>query len=101
MICKLLEVIIIVKINGLLVLEMNRQMIDGWFFLMHGKFHNMPDSFYSTNIMTTYVIKYLINVFSNGNNGTIMAFVYVLVDVLDDLARGADFDIYVKVVPCR
>jgi hypothetical protein len=97
----LLDIIVIVNIDGLLIFKMNRQMIDGRLFLMHGKFHNMPNSLNRTNIMTTYVIKYFVNVFPNGDGSTIVAFVYVLVDVLDGLDRGADFDIYVTVVPCR
>ena len=97
--------VIIIKIDGLLIFKMNRQMIDGRFFLIHGKFHNMLDNLDRTNIITTYVIKYLINVFSNSKGGLIMAFVYV--DVLDGLDRGTDFrnftdfNIYVTVVPCR
>ena len=87
----LLNIIIIIKIDGLVIFKMNRQTIDGRLFLMHGKFHNMPNSLNRTNVMTTYVIKYFVNVFSNSNRSTIVAFVYSqLVTFLPSLASNSE-----------
>jgi hypothetical protein len=41
---KLLQVIIIIPIDRMFLFKMDRQTIDGWLFLVHGKFHDVPDS---------------------------------------------------------
>jgi hypothetical protein len=68
---------------------------------MHGKFHNVPDSFDRPNVTGAYVIYYLINGLSHSDGGTIVTLVDILVNVLDSLDRGADLDIHVAVIPGR
>src|SRR5882762_371821 len=80
---------------------MNGQMIDGRLFLMHRKFHNVPDAFCKTNITGADMIKYLVNIFTNTNSGTIMTFVYVLVNVLDGFDRGADLNVDMTTISDR
>ena len=53
---KLLDVIVIIKIDGLLVFEMNRQTINGRLLFMHVEFHDVPDGLYRTDVTTAYVI---------------------------------------------
>ena len=92
--------VVIIPIDHMLIFEMNRQTIDGRFFLMHRKFHNMPDPLHGTNVARANMIKYLIDIFTHTDGGTIMTLVYVLVDVLDGLDRGADLNIDMTIIPC-
>ena len=79
---------------------MDRQAIDRWFLLMHGIFHHVPDRLHRTNVTGTYMIHYLIYILSDSNSGIAMTLVYILVNILDGLDRGTDFDIDMTVIVC-
>src|ERR1700683_3700688 len=82
------------------VFEMDRQAIDGGLLLVHLVFHDVPASLCRTNITCTYIIQYLIYILSHSHGGTVVTFVYILVDVFDGLDGGADFDIDMPVIAC-
>ena len=94
-------IIIIIKIDHLLIFFMDWKVIDGWLFLMQGKFKNVPATLWWANITGVYVFQYLINVPSHFQGGTIMTLVYVLVNVLYGLDGSTDLDIDVAVIPDR
>ena len=60
----------------------------------------MPDTLWWTNVMGVDMLKYLIN-FTDLQGGGIMTLVYVLVNVLDGLDRGADLNVDMAVIPGR
>jgi hypothetical protein len=82
------------------IFEMDRQAIDGWLLLVHGKFHHVPDALGRTNVTGTYMIRYLIYILSNSNSGTVVTLVYIFMNILDGLDGGTDFDIDMTVVTC-
>ena len=98
-----LWVVIFLKVDIMFVFEMGRQAIHRWFLLVHGIFHYVPAKLCRTNVMGTYMIQYLIYILSNSHGGMVITLVYVLVNVLDGLDRGTDFDIdmTVQVIACR
>ena len=96
---KHLWVVIVIIEDILFIFNMDGQTIDRWLFLMHGKFHDVPDSLGRPNVTGAYVIHYLINIFSHSHCGAIVTLVYVLVNVLDGLDRGTDLNVYMAFVP--
>jgi hypothetical protein len=92
-----LWIIFLLKIDSMFVFEMDRQVIDRWLLLVHGKFHHVPDTLGRTNV---YMICYLIYMLSDSNSGTVMTLVYISMNILDGLDGGTDFDIDMTVVTC-
>jgi hypothetical protein len=68
--------------------------------MMHGKFKDMPACFDRTNISTIDVFLDFIDLllFPYLHSGEIVAFINILVDVLDSLDRSTYFNIYVTVI---
>jgi hypothetical protein len=96
---KLLEIIILIIMDGLFIFEVDRETIDRRLFLMHGKLHDVPTTLCRANVTRTYVIDYLIDVLSHSHSGMIVNLVYVLVNVLYGLYGGADLNIDVAIIP--
>jgi len=68
---------------------------------MHRKFHDVPDALCRTDITGADMIKYLVDIFTDTDSGTIMTFVYVLVNVLDGLDGGADLNVDMTTISDR
>ena len=101
MVHNLLQIILIIEIDGLLIWKENRQMMGRGHPLMHGEFCNVPKSLRWTNVTGPNVFQYFTYIFTNTNGGMIMTLVYILVNVLDGLYRCTHFNINVVVVLCR
>jgi len=97
-----MRIIIIIKVNNLFILEMHREAIYRWLFFMHWKLVCMPASLAGTNITTIDILLDLINnlvtIAIHLESAEVMAFIDVLVNVLDGFNRGTDFNIDVAVV---
>jgi hypothetical protein len=67
---------------------------------MHLIFHRVPAGLCRTNVTGSYVICYLIDILTHDDGGTVVTFVYVLVDIFDGLNRSTDLDIDMTVITC-
>jgi hypothetical protein len=100
LICDILCFIARVEEDHVLVLEMHWKTIDCGAFLMHGELKSVPACLRWTYVMTIDVILDLIYLLSNFDCGQVVALVDILVNILDSLYGGADFNIDMTVVAC-
>ena len=85
----LIDVILCIEVDSLLIWKMDGQTIDIGRLAMHGKFTYMPAAFDRSDIVCIKVLLDLISVLIYDLDcGSVMAFVNVLVNVLDCLNRS-------------
>jgi hypothetical protein len=95
----LVNIILCIEVDGLFIFKMDRQTINSRRLYMHTKFHDMPAALNRSNVTCIKIFLDLISILiKNLHCGSVMAFVYILVDILDCLDRRTDFDIDVTIV---
>src|ERR1700690_3693442 len=92
--------IVCMEVDHLLILEMDREVIDGRLFHVHWKLKDVPACFDRTNVTTINIILNLIDllVLAHLYSGKIVALVDILVNILYGLDRRTNLDIDAAVI---
>jgi hypothetical protein len=79
------DVGICIEVHQLLILQMNREMVDGGFCSIHGEFKDMVAALNGSNVVCIQILLDLVTVLVilKLQGGAVMAFEDVLVDVLE------------------
>src|ERR1700677_2374297 len=85
MICHSLCIIIIIEIDQLLSLDMDREMIYSGTFLMHREFKNMPAREHRADVTTADIVLDFIDLLlptPNFHSGEVVAFINIFVNII-------------------